>query len=480
VSGRISIHPSLRLKLGAAFAGAMAVLLAGLGLFVYARFQASLDRSLDEGLRVRATDVRTLNAQADNGLAESRQILSDPRRAGFAQVLGPDGRVLDATPGVKGAALLSAAERRRAARRPLLIDRAGGREGPVRLLVTPASSQNGGSVLVVVGVSLHDRNLALHELSALMLLGGPVALLLASLLGYAVSALSLRSVAMLRRRAGAISVTNPGERLPVPPANDELRHLAVTLNSMLERNEAAFLRERRFVADASHELRTPLTVLKAELEVALTGPSSDAEMRAAIISADAEAGHVIGLAQSLLTLAQADHGALPLDLADVSVAEVLTCVAERFAEPAPKVLAGNAGEARVWADRARLEQALTSLVENAVRHGGGEVSLRAMRRGSIVELHVEDEGPGFPEGFVAVAFERFSRAESARSREGTGLGLAIVRSIARAHGGEARLANRSGGGADVWLALPVRASPRLRSAGPVSGEAGRRPLANPA
>jgi two-component system OmpR family sensor kinase len=95
------------------------------------------------------------------------------------------------------------------------------------------------------------------------------------------------------------------------------------------------------------------------------------------------------------------------------------------------------------------------MVENALRHGGGAVVLRAERRGRRVELHVTDDGQGFPDGFLANAFERFSRADAARTSPGSGLGLAIVRGIARAHGGEAHAANRPGGGADVWIALPA-------------------------
>src|ERR1700680_913580 len=173
----------------------MAVLLAGLGLFIYARFQAGLDRSLNQSLRSRASDVRVLNAQADNGLAESPQVWADSRRTGFAQVLGRDGKVLDATPGVGRLRLLTADELRRAARGAVLIERGSFPGGPVRLFASPATAQDKQAVLVVVGIPLHDRNVALRDLSAVMLLGGPVALLLASLLGYAVSALSLRSVA---------------------------------------------------------------------------------------------------------------------------------------------------------------------------------------------------------------------------------------------------------------------------------------------
>lgn len=471
MTGRRAFHPPLRLKLSAAFAGAMAVLLAALGLFIHGRFQAGLDNSIDASLRSRSTDVRALNAQADNGLAESHQPPAFGHTAAFAQVMRPNGKVLDATPGAFRLVLLTAAERRVASRHATFIDRASLRGEPVRLLAAPGSTQDGRPMLVVVGASLHERNLALSDLSAVMLLGGPIALLLASLLGYAVSALALRSVEALRRRADATSVTHPGGRLPVPPADDELRRLALTLNLMLERTEAAFNRERRFVADASHELRTPLAVLKAELEVALTGESSSAELRAALASANVEADRVIELAQSLLSIAQADHGALPLELADVCVDDAFARVVTRFSGANGKVTATGAGGLHVRADAARLEQALSNLLDNALRHGEGDVTLRALACGSNVELHVEDHGRGFPVGFLPTAFERFSRAEPARGREGTGLGLAIVRSIARAHGGEAGVADAPGGGADVWISLPIcrprehRVARRLQRAG---------------
>ena len=105
-------------------------------------------------------------------------------------------------------------------------------------------------------------------------------------------------------------------------------------------------------------------------------------------------------------------------------------------------------------DRLRLEQALTNLVENAIEHGGGEITVHASESDGEVAIHVEDRGPGFAPEFIGRAFERFSRGDAARGGDGTGLGLAIVEAIARAHRGSAHAANRKGDGADVWIALP--------------------------
>ncbi len=466
---RHRLHPSLRLKLTLAFAAAMTVLLTGLGLFVYARFQAGLDASLNQGLRSRANDVQALVKQADTGLAEAGGPSLSQTGAGFAQVLQPGGKVLDQTPGIPNRPLLSARDIARAGSRTILLTtRVVGVAGPVRLLAMPVRAQE-MPLVVIVGVSLQNRAVALKDLRGLMLVGGPVALLLASLLGYGVSALSLRSVEAMRRQATRLSVTEPSGRLRVPAAHDELRRLALTLNGVLDRNEAAFARERRFVADASHELRSPLAVLKAELEVALIGDNPKHELRVALESANAETDRVAQVARDLLTLAQADDGELPIAPVQLRVSELMERVQERFLQRASaehrELIATVPDEITVQADPLRVEQALSNLLDNALRHSAGTVTLFAERHNGTVDLHVADSGPGFPESFLDVAFERFSRPDAGRSVEGTGLGLSIVRSIARAHGGDAHVANNISGGADAWISLPETAD-RVPASGP--------------
>jgi signal transduction histidine kinase len=266
----------------------------------------------------------------------------------------------------------------------------------------------------------------------------------------------------MRRRAAEISTTTLDERLPVPPARDEVARLGDTLNAMLARIEEGVERERRFVADASHELRTPLALLKAELELALRRERSPAELERAIASALVEADRLARIADDLLLLARSDHGRLPLRLASVDPGDLLRSTAERFSARAAAagrdVAVRDAEAAPVVADRLRLEQALGNLVDNALRHGAGRVELAAVAANGTTELHVRDEGPGFAPEFVPRAFERFSRPDEGRAADGTGLGLAIVQTIAEAHGGEVRIASRDGGGADVWIAVPAAPS----------------------
>ena len=307
---------------------------------------------------------------------------------------------------------------------------------------------------VLVGASLADRDEALSELLTQLLIVAPIALLLASLLGYWLAGAALRPVEAMRSEAAAISGSEPGRRLPEGQAKDEISRLAATLNEMLGRLERAIERERSFVADASHELRTPLALLQAELELALRKPRTEAELEDAIHSASAETERLVRLAEDLLVLAQADDGRLPLRREPVRAGELLDAVREAFrsrAEAAGRAIEAEADAIVLDADRLRLEQALGNLVDNALRHGAGAIRLDAVERDGRVELHVLDEGPGLPPDFVPHAFERFSRADAARTSGGAGLGLALASAIAEAHGGSAQAATER---ADVWLSIP--------------------------
>ena len=446
----------LRARLTLAFATVMAVLLAVVGVYLYARLQGTLDEQLDHTLRARADEVAALVGRTDLKLSGGPR-LGDPEES-FAQVLSADGAVRDATtPSLGAQPLLTPDQLARATRGTITADRAapaGLEGGRVRLLATPS-----GSAVVVVGAALEDRDEALADLRRALLVGGPIALLLASLAGYALAGATLRPVESMRRRAEEISATVGGRRLPVPAGDDEVARLARTLNEMLARLEAGLERERRFVAEASHELRTPLALLKTELELALRRPRSPEELRAAIASAHEETDRLAVLAEDLLVLARSDEGELRIDPQPLEARELLETVAGRFAARAEE--AGLALEVDAPAqlsaagDRGRLDQALGNLVDNALRYGAGTVRLEAHREDGSVVLRVSDEGQGFATEFLPRAFERFSRADGGRVRGAAGLGLAIVDAIARAHGGTASAGNTPEGGAQVTLLLPA-------------------------
>jgi signal transduction histidine kinase len=450
----------IRLRVTLVFTASMAFVLAAVGLFLYLRLEAQLDESIDNGLRSRAGEVSALARASETGLKSSHKASLIEQDESFAQVLNKGGRVVDSTPQLGLQPVLNSSELRKASASPTYFERSGlpGIEARARLLAAPIETRN-GRLVAVVGSSLGDRNEALDNLAALLLIGGPVALLLASLAGYWAAGSALRPVETMRRRAAAISASGPEERLPVPAAKDELRRLGQTLNEMLDRIDVTLARERRFVDDASHELRTPLTLHRTELELALRHGDSEQELRAAIVSGLEEIDRLVQLAEDLLIVARSEEGKLALVLEPIPVGDLLIGLGERFraraSESGRRLVFDAAAELVVDGDRLRLEQALTSMVDNAMRHGEGEVRIWATASGSRVELHVGDRGKGFPAEFVAHAFERFSRGDAARGRGGSGLGLAIVEAIALAHGGRAGVANDSGGGADVWIEIPA-------------------------
>jgi two-component system, OmpR family, sensor kinase len=444
----------IRVRLTAAFALAMVLVLAAAGLFVYVRLKDDLDESLEAALGARAAAVAG-SGDASAGAPEEED-------EGFAQVLSGTGEVLETEGGTGDPVLTRAEQMSAAAGARLSLERAvPGLEGTVRILAGPASDDT----VFAVGQSLDDRDETLSGVVASFAIGGPIAVLLASLVGYLLATAGLRPVEAMRRRAGEVSLTHEDERLPLPAAHDEVRRLGETLNEMLGRLRRSFDRERRFVADASHELRTPVAVIKAELEAALRAGGHDAQVREALVAALEECDHLAQLAEDLLVVARAAEGELPVRREAIEVRPLLEGVRARFGDRARehgRDLRVDGGDGLlVEGDDLRLRQALGNLVDNALRHGSGDVVLRA-RRGEAdggVELEVADEGAGFDADLADRAFERFARGDAARTRGGTGLGLAIVRAIAEAHGGRAEIVTDGHPGAAVRLRLPAAGGP---------------------
>jgi two-component system OmpR family sensor kinase len=450
---RFALLP-IRIRLTIAFGVAMAAVLGAAGAILYAQFQGDLDAELDAALRAQAADIGAL-VEAGRGpgvVALSRERL--------AQIYAHDGRVLASTPAAARLRLLTRAQVRQAARAPVRIERLKLPGADARVHALPARHPSGMTAAVAVGDFLERRDHSLERLRTLLLIAGPLALLLACLAGHELAGAALRPVDDMRSRAEQITDDQLSERLPVPPAHDEIGALANTLNSLLDRVEAAVERERRVVSDASHELRTPLTTLRAELELALRRERDPQELRAALESAAEESERMTRLADDLLVLARADQGALPIRTEPLVARDLLHAALARS-----RTAAGNDGRsivvrdgtddaARVRADRDRAAQAIDNLVTNALRYGAGTITLTAQAGPELVELHVVDEGRGFPDDIIDRAFERFGRAHEARSSgAGSGLGLAIVEAIAHAHGGHAGARNLPEGGADVWIAF---------------------------
>jgi signal transduction histidine kinase len=448
----------IRAKLTLAYTGAVALMLSAIGLLLYFDFKSGLDDGLNTTLQSRADDVAAVVRQEGvAGLARHRALLAGGDLA--TQVLDPRGRVLFSSAGNDAAPLVSAARVREARSGSVYIDR----QERERFLVR--RGPDAGTALVV-RASLEQRERALELLNGALLAGGGLTLLVVATAGYTLARGVLRPMEAMREAAAEISDIDPTARLPLPPAEDEVHRLGVTLNRMLERLEQARDREREFFSDASHELRSPLTILKTEVEIALRKDNPPEALRAALRTAGAEADRLGNLAEDLLLIARSHSGAMELDRRSAPASEVMRRVERRFrvrARESGRALAVADGEELMLdVDVARVELALSNLVENALRHGDGAIDLVVRTDGGRAELHVLDDGPGVPTEFIPHAFERFTRAQTGRTGSGTGLGLAIVQLIARAHGGRAAIDNRPTGGTDAWLELPAMPA-RLRS-----------------
>ena len=444
----------IRVRLTLAFAVATTILLVAAGIVLQARLQRSLDTSIDRSLRAQAAAVAALAKQSDTGLRQAGAPTTGADA--IAQVLMPNGRVLDAAGRLAVTPLLHVRQLRQSLAGPRMFERSGvpGTAGRVRLLAVPTHAQ-GQRLLVVVGASLGDRTRTLQAFQTELAVGGPIVILIVSAGGYLLAGAALRPVERMRRAAEALTGKEHGD-LPLPAAHDEVHRLGITLNTLLASLRAAAARERRFVADASHELRTPLTLLRTELEVALRRPRSAPELEESVRSAAVETDRLQRLADNLLVTATAADGELPLHREREAIQELLERVATRYRSHADaigrRIVIGTDG-CRLEVDRLRLEQAVGNLIDNALNHGAGDVHITAASDAQAVTIHVRDNGPGFPTAFIDHAFERFSRADAARNRAGSGLGLTIVDMIARAHGGKATATNTSNG-AEVAMLIP--------------------------
>jgi two-component system, OmpR family, sensor kinase len=442
----------LRTRVTLVAAALTAIVLAATGIFVYLRLQSELRQSTDATLRARA-DAEALVVERTGSFSP------DQPDDAFAQLLAPDGSVLDSSSAITGARALVPA----GFATPSYVERDGmsieNEVVPARMLAVRLPN---GDVLVV-GVSLDDQRQTLAGLAASLAIGGPLALALVVVVTWLLVGWTLRPVDSMRAEAAAISAGEPGRRLPVPNTGDELARLAETLNAMLDRLEEAIERERRFVDDASHELRTPLSNLKAGLELALRRSRTADELEAEVRSAAEETDRLSRLAEDLLVLARADRGRLPIRRESVDVTSLVGDTVESFAARAAERHVGIdmrvPEELRADVDELRVRQALGNLLDNGLRAApsGGYVSVAAERDDGSLRLEVRDSGPGFPPEFLPVAFEAFTRPDAGRSRPvgGAGLGLAIAAAVAQTHGGSVSAENLPDGGAGVVVWIPA-------------------------
>ena len=344
--------------------------------------------------------------------------------------------------------------------------RVGGNKDGYRGFARHFSSEGKAYTLVILQ-SLHPQEEMLDEVKATFAWVIPIAILLASLGGYFLARKSLAPVVAMSSQAGRIGAANLHERLAVQNERDELGHLARSFNSLLDRLSESFERQRRFMADASHELRTPVAILRGEAEVALSqqGRSLD-EYRESLGVLHQEAERLTHIVEDLFTLTRADAGQYPLQPRDFYLDELIAeCVhAARTLALAKNISLNSevAVESPIHADESLLRRMILNLLDNAIKYTpeGGRVTVACHRAGDEYALNITDTGTGVPPDLQPRIFERFFRADKARSRSesdggGAGLGLAISRWIAEAHHGRLELTRSDSTGSTFAAYLPA-------------------------
>ncbi len=335
---------------------------------------------------------------------------------------------------------------------------------PVRLVTKPIILKDRGLVAIVqVGSSLESVQEVFHSFIYIFIPGILAAIIVASAVGWFLARKALQPVSEITKLAQRIGAENLSERLNIAVPQDEIGMLASTINGMFERLERSFKQIKQFTADASHELKTPLTILKGEMEIALRSKDNVEHMKAALESSLEEIDRMSDIVRNLLDLAKMDVEKESLPKEPVSLDKVLAERFEHFRRPAAAkgidLVMARCAPAMVTGDSVRLSQLLYNLIDNAMKYTGrgGRVELSLDVEGKDAVVRVRDTGVGVSEEDIPYLFDRFYRANKARSGDegGAGLGLSICREIAVSHGGTIEVESRPGHGSTFTARLPL-------------------------
>ena len=474
---------SVRVRLTLWYTGLLALFLVLLSLVTYFIFWRSTLQRTDSNLaELSEAFLSTVQAEMldEHGpeaakLATREAILEHRFRDHVYAVLDPKGDLLVSSQDLPNetlpAGLLSSAPFQKlladfAGSDHLLKNMKGGRSG-YRAFVRKFSIR-GQTYTLVILQSLHPQKEMLEEVQATFAWVIPIAIVLASIGGYFLARKSLAPVMAMSSQAGRIGAANLHERLPIQNAKDELGRLAAAFNDLLERVDQSFERQRRFMSDASHELRTPAAILRGESEVALSrGERPAEEYRESLAVLHSEAQRLTQIVEDLFTLTRADAGQYPLSPHEFYLDELVadcTHAARSLALAKQIMLTCEVPEELpIRADEALLRRMILNLLDNAIKYTqtGGRVTVTCERAGTEYALSVTDSGPGIPEDLQQRVFERFFRADRARTRSendggGAGLGLSIARWIAEAHHGRLILARSDSSGSTFTALLPAQ------------------------
>lgn len=420
-------------------------------VFAFAQRQ-QLEQSITEAARQQAGDIAA-QVEREGAAADLAAGAGDQS---LVQIVDADGNVVAASPSVDGEPPVVDTRPEPGSTVTLRSSTLPIGEGEAFVVVARGVSGPDGPLVILVAQSLELVGESTGVVVNLLLIGYPVVVLGVALASYWLVGRALAPVEAIRARVARVEGTSELDvRVPVPEGNDEVALLAVTMNAMLQRLEAASDRQRRFVGDASHELRSPLATIRAAHEIAALHPDSRdwTETSRDVL---AELDRVDHLVDDLLLLARADEDGLRVRSVDVDLEDLVNSEADRLRKSGKLTVTVEAPPVRMQGDPVQLARVLRNLADNAARHANSHIDLRLQAVGENVRVEVEDDGPGVPEADRERIFERFVRLDESRTRAsgGAGLGLAIAREIGRAHGGSLHVESGHRGTRFVML-LPL-------------------------
>jgi heavy metal sensor kinase len=455
---------SVRLRLTLWYVLLLAIILAAFSAGIYLTLRHNLYANLDDSIQNRANILLDIVRYEGNRPTLAGVVSSDDPNQGESFV-----RVFDASGELSfdGSAVAGDVPIDRRAVESALVGKAITRSVNVgeafRVRTLPIQRDGRISGVLEVGLSQGDVSETLQALLLIVGIAYPVTLLVASVGGVFLAERALAPVDRVTRLARRMSAEDLSQRLNLRLPDDEVGRLAHTFDEMIARLDGAFRRQRQFTADASHELRTPLTAMKGQVEVALSRPREAAAYREVLQAVNEEVDRLIRLVGSLLTLTKADAGQIPIACEAVNLGELITAAVEQVRPVARQrhleLRVEHGPDVTLEADEDLLLQLLLNLLDNAVKYtpAGGQVTVGWGADGRHVDLWVRDTGIGIASEHLPRIFDRFYRADKARSRAegGAGLGLSICRWIVDAHGGSIFVESALGKGTAFTVKLPL-------------------------
>ncbi|MFP4662241.1 MAG: sensor histidine kinase [Halanaerobiales bacterium] len=301
----------------------------------------------------------------------------------------------------------------------------------------------------------------LRILLTIMSIASLFGIIAAVITGYTITRKTLEPISSITETAREISGSDISKRLEISGPEDELTDMANTFNSMLDRLESAFQRQRQFVSDASHELRTPISVIQGYANLLDRWGKEDKEVRdEAIEAVKKEAVNMKSLVEGLLFLARSDDNRMEINKINFYTDELLDEIIQETEMIVDRinVYSKRIDSAQLYADRELLKQMLRIFVDNSIKYtpSGGNIELNVIDNQDTIKFVIKDTGIGIPEEDIPHVFERFYRVDKSRSdKKGTGLGLSIARWIIKQHDGEVRVESSPGEGTKVTVSIPL-------------------------